>query len=448
MKKLGLGFIAVLAVGAIYYLTLGSTQITEQIKTEVNSEIKQLQSSGFKIEKQDHSETKETLMITVDEPQKVQQYLLAKGEQVSLADVKQLQGVRLKMELSYLPTLKDALAMDIYLDTLPTNFRKDLGIDQNNSTFQSINKMLKEGKIMVHINVNKLRSGFDGYLKDIDQTFKEEQETHFLLKGLTFHGKMDEKKITDFSQKLETLVLEVGHELKMTFSHLTTEVKKNQKERDIAYKIKTIDLNINTDKKLDLQFKELVGESTDIQRGELLDNQSHFKIASVVLNEAGKESQLQQIQIDSDTKNVDIKALEALQAYSEEKASNPEPFKAFVPILKAFTLSGLSMDISKLSIGSITTEGKTFDGIHLSSQLQLNKDFKWKGVEANPMLLMKLPQVKANIALSNEVFNLMAQTPQAMMIMLMAHPVDKNGTKVYDIEFNQGSLTLNGKPFM
>ncbi len=448
MKKLGLGFIALLVVGATYYFTVGSAQITEQIKTKLDTKIQQLQSSGFKVEKQESSEKREELMITVDEPQKVHQYLLAQGESVSLEDIKQLQGMRLKMELAYLPTVKDALAMDIYLDTLPNNITKELGIDQNSSTLQRINQMLKEGKVMAHVNINKLLSGFDGYVKDIDETFKEEQETHLLLKGLTFQGKMDEQKITAFSQKLETLAFDIDHELKMTFANIATEIEKSQTETEIDYKIKTIDLNINAEKKLDLQFKEIEGDSKDIKRGELLDNQSQFKIASISFNEAGKMNLLHDIQINSTTKNVDIKALEELQSYAAEKESNPEPFKAFVPILKAFTQSDLSMDISKLAIGSITTEGKTFDGINLSSQLKLNKDFKWEGVEANPMLLMKLPNLKANIELSNELFNMMAQTPQAMMIMLMAQPVDKNGTKVYDIEFNQGSLKLNGKPFM
>ncbi len=448
MKKLGLGFIALLAVGATYYFTVGSAQITEQIKTKLDTEIQQLQSSGFKVEKQESSEKRAELMITVDEPQKVQQYLLAQGESVSLEDLKQLQGMRFKMKLEYLPTVKDALAMDIYLDALPNNITKDLGIDQNSSTIQSIKKMLKEGKVMAHVNINKLLSSFDGYVKDIDQTFKEEQKTHLLLKGLTFKGKMDENEITTFSQKLETLAFEVDDEVKMTLSDIETAIETSDTKTDIDYQINAIDLNINAEKKLDLKFKEITGDSKDIKRAKLLDNQSQFKIVSITFNDAGKESLLHDIQINSTTKNVDIKALEELQSYSAEKESNPEPFKAFVPILKAFTQSDLSMDISKLSIGSITTEGKTFDGINLSSQLKLNKDFKWEGVEANPMLLMKLPDVKANIALSNELFNMMAKTPQAMMIMMMAQPVDKNGTKVYDIEFNQGSLKLNGKPFM
>jgi len=448
MKKLGLALVTIVAIATIYYVTLGSAQVVEKIKTEVNNELGLLQKSGFKVEEREASEKKDSFVLTFDDPQKITNYLVAEGESISVEDITLLKGMKLKMDMEYLPTTTDSISIDIYPISLPTNITKDLGIDENSKSLQAIREMIKEKAFMAHINFNKLLSGFDGYVKDIDKTFKDTQDSHLLLKGLTFKGNMDDKTITGFNQKLETFAYELTDKVKVKLSKADTSIDSSDKKTDIDYHISSIDLKINDEKKsFDVMINNITGESKDTKRDTLLDNKSQFKIASVNIKDAGKESILNNIEINSVTKNLDMKALEKLQNYSGDQ-ENPDSIKEFIPILKAFTKSDMVMDISKISVESITSEGKTFEGLNISALLKLNKDFKWDGVEANPMMLLQLPNVKANIELSNEIFSMIAQTPQAMMLMMMAQPVDKNGKKVYDIEFNQGSLKLNGKPLM
>ena len=108
----------------------------------------------------------------------------------------------------------------------------------------------------------------------------------------------------------------------------------------------------------------------------------------------------------------------------------------------------MSFSISNLSLESITNNGQKMDGFNITALAKVNKDFDWKGVETDPMRLIQLGDIQAEIALSNGLFSVVAQDPKMMMVMMMAQPVDKNGAKVYNLEFSQGSLKVNGKPFM
>jgi len=446
MKKLGLSVVSLITAGSIYYLTLGSAQITQKIKAEVNQEIQQLQNVGFKVDKTEEQPTKERFLISIDNPQKIHQYLLTQGEDISIQDLQELQGMRIKMDLSYLPSAKDAVAIDLYLDALPKSLMQ--GVDQNDSSLKAINEMIKAGDIMAHVNINKLLLGFDGYIKDINQTFPQTPKSHLLLNGFTFEGELQDREIKAFQQHLKGFAYEIQDALNVLLSNMQSHIEQANNTSHINYTIEALKISVQGASPFDLLLQNIQGESKDTLHGELLDNISHARIDALRIKEPHQESILEGIEIDSSTKNLDQMAFKTLQSYNQEGAKGQKNLIDALPTLKKLTQAGLKIDVSKLAIKKLKIEGESIDGFEIKGALNLDPNFNWTGVEQDPMRLMALPHIQANVSLSNQLFNRMAQTPQAMMLMLLAQPVDKNGSKIYDIEFTKGHINLNGRPFM
>jgi len=449
MKKVGLGLVALVAASSIYYLTIGSTQITQKMKTEINQELQNLQEMGLKVEKNATQEHKERYFITFAEPKKIQTYLASQGESLSLEEARTLVGMRFKLDLTYLPSTTDALAMDIYLDALPDTLEKS----NSNPVLQTIKTMIHNGDIMSHITINKLLSHFDGYIKDIHQRFKNEEEAYLRLEGLTFNGDIQEEQIPKVQQELKIFNYEIKNILNITLANMHSDIQQSQEKMQIKYTIQEINASIQDAEKnsesIYLSLKKITGESTDIKHNGLLDNMGHIKIDTLYFKDPQQEEiRLHNIVLDSSTKNLDQEAFQQLQAYNQTDFLQQHSFKEMIPIIQKLTQQGLEIEISNLSTQDLTLQGEKIQGFNLSAKLKLDPNFPWKTIQNDPLQLTKLPNIHANINLSDELFNFVAQTPETMMLLLMAQPVDKNGTKVYDIEFSKGKLKLNGRPFM
>jgi hypothetical protein len=446
MKKIGLAFIALISVGAIYYFTVGSTQIVTEIKKEINHEVIKLEKSGFVVENREVKESSEHFIIEINNTKDITKYLKKDNPNISEADIEILKGLKVGIDIEYTPTVKDAIALDIYPIKLPIFLYEE--IKDDNKSLEAIDKMLKDKLILVHLNINKLLSGFDGYLKDIDTKFGDNREGHLLTKGFLFKGDIKDDNIKNLHQDIKEMSFEAGKEIKMVLSNLKIFIENPIDEygnNSSNYTIESLDIKNESNDSFSLIVKNISGSSKDTQKGELIDGIANFKIASIDYSTNNEKILLKDTNTDIKIENLNIDAMKRLENISEDKNIS---FEQMIPLLKKITQSALSLNISDLSIKSITNNGKEIDGFNISALAKTNKNFDWKGVESNPMLLMQLGDIEANIALSNELFNIIGQAPNMMMVMMLTQPIDKNGTKVYDLEFTQGSLKVNGKPFM
>jgi hypothetical protein len=447
MKKTGLSFIALVAVGAIYYFTVGSTQIVTEIKEEINREVTTLEKSGFIVEEREVKEKSEHFVIELNDTKNITKYLKEGSSDISKEDVELLKGLKVGVDIEYTPTVKDALSFEIYPIKLPLFLYEE--IKDDNESIEAIDKMLKDKLILVHMNINKLLSGFDGYLKDIDTKFGDDKNGHFITKGFSFKGDIKDEDIKNLQQNIKEMSFEIEKEMEMRLSNLKIFIENpidaKYADNSSNYTIESLNIKSENNDSFSLIVNSISGSSKDTQKGELIDGIANFKIASIDYNDKNQKILLKNTNADIKIENLNIDAVKKLEDISEDENIS---FEQIVPILKEITKSAISLNISNLSIESIISKGKEMDGFNISALAKADKNFDWKGVESNPMMLTQLGDIKAHIALSKELFGVIAQDPNMMMVMMLTQPVDKNGSKIYDLEFSQGSLKVNGKPFM
>jgi len=449
MKKIGLAIAVFVLIFVIYYMTLGSKQITKEIKQEVNKELVELKQSGFGIKEQNLSENKQHIVIIFNDTNKITQYLNKQSkEKVKSSDIEVLKGMEIGMDIAYMPSAKYAVAMDIYPLKLPNSFYQVSMKEDDKAIVKKLEEIIKERLFVTHININKLLSHFDGYVKDIDKEFIDNgKKVHLISKGLKFEGDIKNEKIESISHKLEILSIQVPNELDINISGLTSNIESDDNIYDnISYNIKSINMDSKVEQPFSLSIKNIEGSSKDKINNNLISSTSRLKITSIDLNESGKESKLETINISSAINNINKKALEKLEQITSQDDNSS--IEQIVPIFKEIAKEDISIDIPDISVGKITNEGNTFNGFKIKALAKLDKNFDWKKVDSDPLELVNIIDAKINIEASDELIDTLSNNPQAMIMMMVIQPIDKNGTKYYNIEFKNGSLKINGKPFM
>jgi len=444
MKKIGLALIALIALFVIYYMTIGSKQLTVEIKKEVNREFVQLKSSGFGIDEQNLSTNKQKIILTFEDTDKIIAYLNKQGQQVNRDNIEILKGMQIGIDIEYNPNTSDAIAMDIYPIKLSTSFYQNL--DKKDRV--ELEKMIKEKLFLAHVNINKLLSSFDGYVKDIDREFKDNgTKAHLVSKGLKFNGTIEDEKIENIEQTLETISYQIDDQLNININGLKTNVK-NSDNTNVEYSIKSFNIINKIENPFSIKINDITGLSQDKLKANLLDSESRVKISSIDFTQNGKKTILNSIIMDTAVKNINKKALEKLEKLSSENMDNNSSVEQIMPILKEIVKDDIYIDIPNISIAKITSDGKSFDGFKIKALVKVEKNFDWKSLDNNPLAVTNLFDAKVNIEASNEFVNLISTNPQVMVMMMVLQPVEKNSKKYYDIEFSKGELKINGKPFM
>ncbi len=449
MKKVGFGLVGLMVLATLYYFTLGSTQIIEEMKKEINKEIQILKVSGFTIDDREVKEKREQFTITLEDTPKVAQHLAQQNMGVT-PDIEMLKGLKIGIEITYLPTAFDAIAIKMTPLNLPTNFYTLVDPIQK-SSLQQLEKMIEQKVFVAHVKINRSLSDFTGHFNDIDQKILGEGNLSVLSsQGFTFKGTIEDEQIKSVTQVLKRLSYRIENELQIELlnlkSTLVTSMESNQTHVD--YSIESLEFSAENREKFYLFANNIIGTSKDTLQQKLLNNQRQFEIAELNISIEKEQHIFQKIQLNTAMNNINIEAIEKFNRLSSQNLGASEQMKKMMPILKEITDSDSSIDISKFSIDTIVSQGKVYNGFKLKALGSINKAFDWNEIEKSPFALLGLFNVKANLEVSNEIMATIAQDPKAMMFMLMVQPKDNNGTKIFDVEYHQGSLKVNGKPFM
>jgi Na+-transporting methylmalonyl-CoA/oxaloacetate decarboxylase gamma subunit len=449
MKKIGLTVVVLVLILIIYYISTGSKQITQEIRKEVHKELVELQSSGFGVDEQNLSDNKEHIVITFKDTDKITQYLNKQGQSINRTDTEILKGMQIGLDIEYMPTAKNAMAMDIYPLKLPESFYQDITSKEDRELIAELEKMIKERIFLTHININKLLSGFDGYVKDIDRVFdNNKSKAHLVSRGLKFNGSIENEEIKNIHQKLDIMSFKIDKQLDINLSNLNSNIKTENRNFIYDYTIQSVDIKSDTEELLALSIDNIKGNSEDILKGELLNTSSKIEIQSIDLKENNKESILKDITIDSSLKNINKKAIEKLEEISSIDEIDDNTSNQIILLLKEIAKDDISLEIKEISVAKITNDGKTFNGFKINASAKIEKNFDWKKLDSDPFGIIEALNAKVHIEASNELVDIVSSNPQAMVMMMVIQPVEQNGTKNYDIEFKKGTLKINGKPFM
>ncbi len=442
MKKSGFGLIGLILVAALYYFTAGSAQITKEMKKQVNDELTTLQQNGFGIKEREIKETEEHFVLSFDEPAKITSYLSSQGAEVMQEDILAFKGLKIGVDAKYLNDSYSALSLDIYPVGLPKSMLQEIE-EEDKAAVTRIKKMMADKTLLVHLNFNKLLTGFKGHLKDINETFEEEEKITFISQDFKFEGDIENEKVKTVRQTLKLFSVEAGKELTMKLSNLKsnyTLTGPSPYDSKSAYTIEKI--KIQGEPEFSLDITNLNVNALSSVKNDLLKSSIISKADEIKMTEAQKKYKMNDILFDFKLDNLDIVSFEALQGVdvNDEKTINT--------LSQKILSKGITMNIPKFSVKKIAENGKTMDGFTLSSSLAIDKSFDINAVSQDPLAALNALSSKTNISVSSDLFALIAQEPRAMMVLMLMPPVEKEGKKIYEIEFVKGKLTVNGTPML
>jgi len=442
MKKIGLGLVALILVAAIYYFTVGASQLTEEIKVQVNTQLTSLEKEGFSIEERKIEEEKEHFIISFDDPKKISAFLYRQGIQLTAEDAEVLKGLKVGVDAHYLPDTYSSVSFDIYPSTLPEIFTSSANAD-NKQVLAEIQKMLDKKTFLMHVAINKTASGFKGTVADINETIKDEETVNLRLKGLTFNGDIQGNAIHSFKQTLESFSVFMSDEIKVSFSDVKSDYKitgKTLYDYTTHYTITNILVDIKSELKIAIQDIDVL--STSIVKNNLASGTIKTLVTHTNITDGKEPYDLENFIFEMRASNIDITAINKMQKadLSDEKVMND--------ILKQLFSKGVEFEISTLSLESIENDGQKIDGFGLGAKVALHKDFDVLALERNPLSALRTIDGDVKLEFSKELYELIAQQPQAMMALMMFPPKDENDKKQYTLKLQNGKFTVNGKPIM
>ena len=443
MKKLGFGLIGLVFATSIYYFTLGSAQLTSEIKTQVNAELANIQTQGFSVQGREVGEEKEHFVISFDEPQKIAAFFTKNGALLSASDAEILKGLKIGVALAYLPDVYSAASLDIYPLTLPTMISAAVESDEEKKILAQIEKMLEKKTFLIHVDANKLGTGFKGYMKDIDEVIHGEADVEMLLSELEFSGDIKDDKVQGMKQTLKELSINVQNEFTMVMHNLKSDyTMTGATQYDYATSYSIENMSAKAKDELNLQFNDFELSSNSTVKNGLSSAMFKTKTKNIVLEEKGNKLLLDGIVFEMKADNLDIKVFEQLGKIDvkNEKEVNM--------VLQQLISQGVSFEIPTFSVENVQNAGQKMGGFSLTSMLKIDKSLNIAATQNNPLAAVNALNAKIDFSLSKELFAELAKRPEAVMAMMLFQPKDVNGKKIYNIELKDGKLSVNGKQAM
>ena len=440
MRKLGLGALALVVVGGIYYFTTGSTQIAQEMQKQVNHELTLASSNGFTISDKVNKEKSNHFVLSFDDSNKITHFLNTQGMKVSQADIKALKGLTLGVDINYLADSYSAVSMDVYPLTLPNTVRQQT---TDKELIVQLEKIVEKKSILVHIDMNKLGSGFKGYLKDISETVVTNGTTgHITLQGVTFKGALENKKLKSLSENLKNMTLGIKDDVNLSLQNMQGEyliTGKTPYDYSAKYKIDKIGLNGNKNQKaLSFTFNNNNITTTSHVNNGLASGSMQFHTQKIKLQEQADITTLDDFILETNVSNLDIQAFEKLQN------TQAPTQKETTAMMQQLISKGVAVHIKELSAKNIIHKNQKLEGFKLLADIAIDKSLNITATKSNPLAALDTIDAKLRVELSKPLFGLIASQPQAMMALMLFQPTEENNQKVYSLELKDGKASVNG----
>ncbi|MBA1420441.1 MAG: DUF945 family protein [Epsilonproteobacteria bacterium] len=444
MKKLGLGIIGFVLVAAIYYITSGASQLTIQMKEQVDADLATIQTQGFAVEGREMSEKKEHFVLSIEEPKKVASYLTSQGAQVSAEDIEALKGMKIGIDVAYLADAYSAASFDMYPVALPTVLTSAHMDADDKKALEQIQKMIEKKAFLVHVDVNKLGTGFKGYMKDINEVVEGTNPVTISMTSLKFNGDLENEKLKSIKQTLKNFGIHgKDDEINIQLNNLKSNYKltgDTSYDYDTGYTIEEIIFTAKNE--FNLRVNHVSVDSDSKVKNNLASITAQTKIDSIHFTDGQKTSALETLSFNMKADNFDMQAIEKLETI------DPNNEKELLAVFQQLISHGIHFEIPNFSVKQIEFENQKLDGFKLTSSFEIDKSLDLSTLEQNPMAAIGAMDANLNLALSNQLFGLLAQQPQAVMAMMLFQPKDVNGQKVYKVELKGGKVTVNDRPVM
>ncbi len=438
MKKILILLAVLLIGGAGYYFGFGAEKATDILKSRVNTELETLQKNGFEIQDRKIETEKEHFVLHYSDPIKISHYLKSKNVDLSLEDAQAFKGLKVGVDLAYLDGAYSAVSADLYPVALPPSVLQEADEEER----KVMEKIIEEKLFLAHIDINKLFSAFKGNLKDIDTTFESEDPLTLKSKGFTFAGTFNDKLLTSSSSAIKNLSISTKSGIKLLIEDLSGDYEQSGKSTydfDSEYRVKKILLYDETT--LGATIKDFTLASSGKAKDDLTSSNFSLHIKSADINEPRGKHLFEDLVGKTSLENLSISAIDKMGQLDENDT------KGFDEALKELFAKDITLKVDELSAKKVREgdTGKMIDGFSINSIVKFKKITNFKQLEKNPFALLDVIDATMHMEFSDALYLTLQKRPELALAMLLFSPVSKNGKMIFDVEYKNSKLKINGK---
>ncbi len=352
----------------------------------------------------------------------------------------------------------DDIKVNIYLDKVSDELMKDLAKDKTNPLYIVLEKKL------LNFDMNFSNKGVfkTSRLKDIDEKFKSQEGETLDLKILaqSLENHSDKKlKIKTVLDKFFINFMDKQENFEFSFEDF--EYNYSGKDDFVADASMTFkNTSVNTDE-LRFDIADVYSDSKGDVKENKYDVRTVSKISDFKFEDklSGIKSSLDSFKLDMDILGLDYPSARELMDYYYNSQSNiltinddkdklmqymkdTEKMVSFLVVVlnKGFNIK-MNTNLDELSYASDSIK---YLNINLDAKIKEN-NFDMN--KTHPLVLLSYLDVKSKIKIDEKGFETLAKFVPPLAMVLSAYAKKENDHMVFDIEFKNGNLSINAKPF-
>ncbi len=364
-------------------------------------------------------------------------------------------GVVVGADVEYcnFPLSKD-LTLDIYPLTLSKSMMESIKSEDLNF-YNYLEKFLHSKGVLYHINYNIISEDFDGYIKDIKESYTLKDSTLIALDLLnaTYEGNGEliaPERLKSQIDKINLSVDNVNTKLNFTLDDFSSQsVFESQSTYITSGNLKGVQLSVDT------MSEDLIFKANDIKvnfssntQGDKAQMSASSSLSDLSIKSDKIDIFMKEFMYDAAVHEMDKDSLEELRVItSKAKVSSSSVLQEDIQNAAVKLLShGLKVDIARFSLDNVTlNQTEDLKGFDLKAKLEMkeDKDLVQK-VKLSPLLVANNLDMTINIKLSKQLYaKLNKGLP--MSSMATAYAKESGNDVLFDITFLNGEFKVNGK---
>lgn len=458
LKKFLVILIGVIVVVGALLPFFGNKVAQEEIQNRIDVLVSYGVSVSNETSSSNYFQTKNHYEFRVSDTQKFMQYISQFWDaQIPAYTDAMIDGVLVGLDVAYdnFP-LSDAISLDIYPLEFSKNFHEAL--KKNDTTFaEYFENFLKSKGVLYHLDYRILQGDFSGYIKDIDESvsLKDGATLTLLVDGVTYNGagqiiapdalSTEIKKIL-FGVKDKDVIIDLG--IENASSEAVFEAQSSYKATSTVGALHFL-MKEGSYKDITLDTKDAKFDFFANTKGAKAEFGGTFLLKDFIIKANNQLFNASYFHYDLLFKEVDKDSYEELRVLlAELKNDNSDAMQTKVQESAIKLLSqGLEMHLNDFSVKDISlNEAKNKGGFKVASRLVLAPNANLsRDIKEAPFRVLNSLRIDTTLTLSKTLFAYMnEQAP--MSSMALGYAKEDGDNYVFELNYQNDSLTVNGKP--
>ena len=351
--------------------------------------------------------------------------------------------VGIDIEYSNLPFAKSS-SLEIY--PLNISSKMEVSLKENNPDFYNyISKFLQSKGILYHINYNLMNEKFDGYLKDIDESYAyaNSMKLNLFCEKFTFKGKGELLAPSELNTKVKKIKLqafESKQKVEIYLENLKSVSSLDSQEIfSNSIDIKTMKLLIlGTENDISMSVKKLKFIASSSEENDKVELSSKSSINSIHLASKINRLEMKKLNTNIILSNIDKKIYSKLLKAENSKDIYLDTIELLSKGINLKVVDASAKEINTKKLGEL--EGFSFNfEIKLKENAQLSKI-----LQENPSAIASDIEMKMNFILSKKMFHTFIKA-NSIFSKLRTYAQEKKENYIFNIKFIDSKTTINGQ---